>query len=73
MKIHLFLLYVCECVPVYVRVHCVFLLPWTLEEDVGSGVTDDCERPSQCWELNPGSFARAGSALHGSVTDRVLT
>ena len=30
----------------------------------GTGVTDSYEMPCGCWELNPGSFGRAASALN---------
>lgn len=36
-------------------------------EEVGSPgivVIDSCELPRECWELNPGSFRRAASALN---------
>lgn len=47
----------------------VFLVPWRAESigTPGTGITNDCETPRGCWELNLGLSARAESAFNISV------
>lgn len=44
----------------YINMHCIcFWFPWRWEEGIGTPgtlVTDGCELPFRCWELNPGPW-----------------
>lgn len=44
---------------------CACLVPKEVRRDIRSPesrVTEGCEPPCWCWELNPGAFGRAASA-----------